>query len=147
MNYTLIIAQAKTLTENSSNYVGNRANVSALLYFGMPNVSWAGFYLLEGNSLKLNCFCGKPACLEIPIGKGVCGRAAESKQTVMVADVHTFSGHIACDSDSNAEIVVPIIKKGSLYGVLDIDSYKKDRFTENEKQFLEKLIAEIIEYI
>lgn len=116
----------------------NLANASALLFDKLDGINWAGFYLYEKEQLVLNAFQGKPACIEIPLGKGVCGHAASTLQTTVVPDVHKFPGHIACDSASNSEIVIPLIVKGKLYGVLDIDSPIFERFSDDDKTGLER---------
>jgi GAF domain-containing protein len=116
----------------------NLANASALLFDKLDGINWAGFYLYEKEKLVLNAFQGKPACIEIPLGKGVCGHAASTLQTTVVPDVHKFPGHIACDSASNSEIVIPLIVKGKLYGVLDIDSPIFERFSDDDKTGLER---------
>ena len=116
------------------------SNMSALIFYSLPDVSWAGFYLVEDGKLVLGPFQSKIACTEIKFGKGVCGTTAEKKETIIVKDVHKFPGHIACDSESNSEIVVPIFKNGELYGVLDLDSKKLERFDEKDKELLESLV-------
>ena len=116
------------------------SNISALIFYSLPDVSWAGFYLVKDGKLILGPFQGKIACTEIKFGKGVCGTTAEKKETIIVKDVHKFPGHIACDSESNSEIVVPIFKNGELYGVLDLDSKKLERFDEKDKELLESLV-------
>ena len=122
----------------------NLANASALLYGTLDGINWAGFYLLKGDRLILGPFQGKPACIEIPIGKGVCGTAARKRETVTVGNVHLFPGHIACDGASNSEIVIPLFnQKHELMGVLDIDSPEFDRFDANDRAGLEKF-AEIL---
>ena len=118
----------------------NLANASALLYQELPQLNWAGFYLLEGDALILGPFQGKPACIRIPMGKGVCGTAAARGETVVVPNVHEFPGHIACDGASNSEIVLPIYVGGALFGVLDIDSPVLDRFDENDRIGLEGIV-------
>lgn len=118
--------------------IANLANASALLFDKLDGLNWAGFYLFENGKLVLNAFQGKTACIEIPIGKGVCGHAASTLQTTVVPDVHKFPGHIACDSASNSEIVIPLIVKGKLYGVLDIDSPIFERFSDDDKTGLER---------
>ena len=143
-DYKLICKQLKSLTEGVPHRIANLANASALLWQTLLDINWAGFYLLEGDKLVLAPFQGKPACIEIPIGKGVCGTAAATGQTVVVANVHEFDGHIACDSASNSEIVVPLYVNGELYGVLDIDSPLFNRFTEQDKNGLERF-AEILQ--
>ena len=119
--------------------IANAANTSALLFNALSGLNWAGFYILRGDTLVLGPFQGKPACVRIPLGKGVCGTAAQKQQTLVVKDVHAFPGHIACDAASNSEIVIPIIKNGKLWGVLDIDSPLLARFDETDQQFLEQL--------
>ena len=120
--------------------IANLANASALLYEELPQLNWAGFYLLEGDALILGPFQGKPACIRIPMGKGVCGTAAARGETVVVPNVHEFPGHIACDGASNSEIVLPIYVGGALFGVLDIDSPIFDRFDENDRTGLEGIV-------
>ena len=120
--------------------IANLANASALLYEELPQLNWAGFYLLEGDALILGPFQGKPACIRIPMGKGVCGTAAARGETVVVPNVHKFPGHIACDGASNSEIVLPIYVGGALFGVLDIDSPIFDRFDENDRTGLEGIV-------
>ena len=118
------------------------ANVSAVLFNGLPDLNWAGFYVLRGEELVLGPFQGKPACVRIKTGRGVCGTAVQSAKTQVVKDVHTFPGHIACDSASESEIVIPIFKDKQVWGVLDIDSPVKARFDETDQQFLEKIVRE-----
>lgn len=120
--------------------IANLANASALLWQMLEDINWAGFYLMEDGKLVLGPFQGKPACIEIPLGKGVCGTAAAEKKTQLVRDVHTFPGHIACDCASNSEIVVPIIADGEVRGVLDIDSPSVGRFTEADREGLEAFV-------
>ena len=120
--------------------IANLANASALLWQMLEDINWAGFYLMEEGKLVLGPFQGKPACIEIPLGKGVCGTAAAEKKTQLVRDVHTFPGHIACDCASNSEIVVPIIADGEVRGVLDIDSSSVGRFTEADREGLEAFV-------
>ena len=140
-DYKLLCNQLKSLTGGVPHRIANLANASALLWQTLPDLNWAGFYLLEGDKLVLGPFQGKPACIEIPLGKGVCGTAAASGKTVVVANVHDFDGHIACDSASNSEIVVPLFVNGVLFGVLDIDSPLFNRFTEADKLGLERFAA------
>ena len=121
------------------------ANASALIYAAMADLNWCGFYLADGETLYLGPFQGKVACTEIPFGKGVCGTSAVQDETVLVYDVHDFSGHIACDSASNSEIVVPVHKNGKFYGVLDIDSPKTGRFSEEDQRGLQEVVMEIEE--
>lgn len=137
--YETVIRQLDALLTGESNIVANLSNASALLNQFLDRVNWVGFYVTEGNQLVLGPFQGMPACVRIPFGRGVCGVAAETKTTQLVADVHQFPGHIACDSASNSEIVVPIIKDGNVIGVLDIDSPEKNRFDEVDQRYLENL--------
>jgi len=127
------------------NVTGSLANVSALLMSGLARVNWVGFYLYDGERLRLGPFQGKPACAEIALGKGVCGAAAERRQTVRVDDVDAFPGHIACDSASRSEVVVPIVQKGRLVGVLDVDSPEKNRFTAADEKFFEKVVEILLQ--
>jgi len=139
-DYTLLCSQLRALTEGVPHFVANLANASALLWHSMEDLNWAGFYLMEGGQLVLGPFQGKTACIEIPVGKGVCGTAAAQKATQLVPDVHQFPGHIACDSASNSEIVVPILKNGEVAAVLDIDSPSLNRFDEVDKAGLEQFV-------
>ncbi len=140
MDYTSLIAQVRALTDKVSYSIANLANTSAAIWQVMDRINWAGFYLMIGGKLVLGPFQGKPACIEIPVGKGVCGTAVKEERTILVEDVHQFPGHIACDSASNSEIVVPIYKDGEIYGVLDIDSPYFARFTSEDQQGLEALV-------
>jgi len=137
-----LLQQAEGLLSVSSNRISNAANLSALLYQELIDISWAGFYFLDGGTLKLGPFQGKPACVSIEMGTGVCGIAASSGQSIRVADVDMFDGHIACDADARAEIVVPLFKQGELLGVLDVDSTHPDRFSEQDEVGL-KALAQI----
>ena len=138
MDYALLISQLEALTYGVDNNITNLANAAALIYNGLADVNWAGFYIAAGDSLLLGPFQGKPACVRIPRGKGVCGSAFETGKTLVVPNVHEFDGHIACDAESNAEIVVPLIKNGIVYGVMDIDSKSFDRFDETDMEGLER---------
>ena len=140
-DYELLLAQAQALTEDVPYPIANLANLSALLYETLEGINWAGFYLAEGDVLALGPFQGKPACVTIPWGKGVCGTAAATDETRLVADVHAFPGHIACDAASRSEIVVPLRKDGKVIGVLDIDSPLLSRFTEEDRAGLERFAA------
>ena len=131
--------QAEALLSVSSNRISNAANLSTLLYQELHGISWAGFYFLEGETLILGPFQGKPACVSIEMGKGVCGKAASSEQSMRVADVDEFDGHIACDADARAEMVVPLFKRGELLGVLDVDSTQPGRFSEQDEAGLNAL--------
>jgi len=138
--YPQIIEQVQALIHDETDFLANMANTSSLLYHLLPEVNWVGFYLYREEQLILGPFHGKPACVRIAIGKGVCGTAAERKETIVVPDVHQFPGHIACDAASQSEIVVPMIKEGRLIGVLDIDSPIKNRFDETDQTYLEKIV-------
>ena len=139
VSWRRLLQQAEGLLSVSTNPISNAANLSALLYQELPGVSWVGFYFLDGGSLVLGPFQGKPACVSIEMGKGVCGTAAVSGQSIRVADVDEFDGHIACDADARAELVVPLFKHGELLGVLDVDSTLPDRFSEQDEKGLERL--------
>lgn len=144
MDYNLLCAQLKSIAEEESWYVPLLANASALLWDAIEDINWAGFYLLREGRLVLGPFQGKVACIHIPLGKGVCGTAAARDATLVVPDVHQFPGHIACDSASNSEIVVPIHGPGgTVFGVLDIDSPVPDRFTEEDREGLEAFVKAI----
>ena len=136
-DYISLCNSLESLISGIPHLQANLANASALLYNELPDLNWAGFYLLEGDKLVLNSFQGKPACIEIDLSRGVCGAAASRGETLVVPDVHAFPGHIACDSASNSEIVVPLFVSGRLFGVLDIDSPILDRFDNNDKAGLE----------
>ena len=139
-DYQELSLQLKALTEGVPYPTANLANASALLWQHLENINWAGFYILEQGALVLGPFQGKPACIRIPVGKGVCGTAAAEDRTQLVADVHQFPGHIACDGASNSEIVVPIHKDGQVWGVLDIDSPLFGRFTTDDREGLENFV-------
>ena len=140
MDYKMLCKLLEGLTQDVPHKIANLANASALLWQELPNLNWAGFYLLEGDTLILGPFQGKPACIEILVGKGVCGTAVKENRTLVVPDVHQFPGHIACDCASNSEIVVPIYKNGEIIGVLDIDSPLFDRFSEEDRVGLEAFV-------
>ena len=142
-DYNLLAEQIKSLAEDEPNYIPVLSNASAILYDALPELNWAGFYLMNKGSLLLGPFQGKVACIRIALGKGVCGTAAGNDETLVVPNVHEFPGHIACDSASNSEIVVPIHKDGKVVGVLDIDSPKLDRFSEDDRLGLEKFVKSI----
>lgn len=136
--YDTVLLAVKGLVEDQQLPISLYANVSALLKQTLSDVSWVGFYLFNGTALYLGPFQGKVACVDIPLNRGVCGLAARTQKTVVVADVHQFPGHIACDEGSNSEIVIPIVKNNQLIGVLDIDSYSLSRFDEVDLTYLEK---------
>ena len=138
--YVTMNAQLDALTENGDWDITNLSNASALIFNTLENLNWAGFYLMKDGLLKLGPFQGQTACLRIPVGKGVCGTAVEKDSTLRVEDVHQFPGHIACDSASNSEIVIPIHKDGTIYGVLDIDSPILNRFSEEDQEGLEEFV-------
>ena len=146
VNYKLLCAQLRALTENIPHEVANLANASALLADALKDINWVGFYLMESGKLVLGPFQGKVACVEIAVGKGVCGTAVERKEIVRVENVHEFPGHIACDCASNSEIVVPLLKDGEVLGVLDIDSPLLARFTEEDEEGLNR-IGKVLERI
>ena len=146
-DYTLLCSQLRALTDGVPHFVANLANASALLWHSMEDLNWAGFYLMEGGQLVLGPFQGKTACIEIPVGKGVCGTAVAQRATQLVPDVHAFPGHIACDSASNSEIVVPIFRNGEVAAVLDIDSPSLGRFDEADKAGLEQFVKVLEETV
>lgn len=146
-NYDLLIKQLKALVEDEKNAIANLSNASALLNQFLDRVNWTGFYLMEDGELVLGPFQGLPACVRIPLGRGVCGTAAANKETQRIEDVHLFPGHIACDAASQSEIVVPMIKDGEVIGVLDIDSPEKNRFDELDQQKLEEFVEVLMQYI
>lgn len=139
-DYQALNAQLAALVGGIPHRTANLANASALLYHTLDGLNWAGFYLLEGDTLVLGPFQGRPACIEIPLGRGVCGTAAAEDRTQLVPDVHRFPGHIACDSASNSELVVPIHADGRVVGVLDLDSPRLGRFTEEDRAGLEGFV-------
>ena len=137
----------RALLAGEHDLIANAANLAALLYWSLPELNWAGFYLVEParGDLLLGPFQGKPACVRIPVGRGVCGTAAARRETVVVPDVHAFAGHIACDSASNSEIVVPVVRGDRLIGVLDLDSPVPGRFDEEDARGLERLVRVFVE--
>ena len=139
--YEALAADLAALTAGERDLIANLANAAALLYHSLPDVNWAGFYLLRDGELVVGPFQGKPACVRITLGRGVCGTAAERRSTIIVEDVHAFPGHIACDAASNSEIVVPLLANGALLGVLDVDSPMHRRFDEVDRAGLEQLAA------
>ncbi|MDF2544484.1 MAG: hypothetical protein K0S47_4202 [Herbinix sp.] len=138
--YRLILAQIEALMENEENLIPNLGNVSALLNLALVDINWVGFYLMKNGELLLGPFQGKPACIHIPVGKGVCGSAVALDLTQLVFDVHQFPGHIACDSASRSEIVIPIHGNGKIVGVLDIDSPMIGRFDSKDQSGLEQVV-------
>ncbi|MEH7544251.1 MULTISPECIES: GAF domain-containing protein [Bacillaceae] len=147
-NYELVKKQLQALLHDEKNQMANLSNTSALLNQFLDRINWVGFYLMDTNGeLVLGPFQGLPACVRIKVGKGVCGTSALKKETVRVEDVHQFPGHIACDAASRSEIVIPLLKDGELFGVLDIDSPEVNRFDELDQQKLEELAAVLMEHI
>jgi GAF domain-containing protein len=144
-DYKLLAKQIKALADDEPNYIPVFSNASALLYDNMEDLNWAGFYIMNKGSLMLGPFQGKVACIRIEVGRGVCGTAVEKDETQLVKDVHQFPGHIACDSASNSEIVVPIHKDGKVAAVLDIDSPSLSRFDETDKEGLEEFVRALEE--
>jgi GAF domain-containing protein len=144
--YAQLLAQARALLHGERDRIANAANLSALVYHALPHLNWVGFYLYDGTELVVGPFQGLPACVRIPLDKGVCGAAASSRQTQRVADVHAFPGHIACDSASRSELVVPLVLgDGTLVGVFDLDSPEPDRFDADDQQGLEAIAAAFVE--
>ncbi len=139
--YALLAAQLESLLADERDFIANSAQFSAFLFSELPDLNWAGFYLNRNEELVLGPFQGKVACVRIPFGRGVCGAAARTRETQRVEDVHAFPGHIACDSASNSELVVPLVKEGRLIGVLDLDSPKPARFSEEDQAGIEQLAA------
>ena len=142
--YSTLESQLSGLLHGERDFIANCANTAALLWHSLPDLNWAGFYRLVDGQLVLGPFMGKPACVRIQMGKGVCGTAADTGKTVLVPDVHQFPGHIACDAASRSEIVVPLIKDGRLLGVLDLDSPQLNRFDAHDQAGLEKLTAVLL---
>ncbi|WP_268797280.1 GAF domain-containing protein [Pseudomonas huanghezhanensis] len=139
--YRLLAAQLESLLADEHDFIANAAQFSAFLFSQLDDLNWAGFYLNRNEELVLGPFQGQIACVRIPFGKGVCGAAALSRSTQRVEDVHAFPGHIACDSASNSELVVPLVKDGKLIGVLDLDSPSVGRFSEHDQAGIEQLVA------
>lgn len=142
--YRELDTSLRALLDGERDPIANLANTASLIFQALPDVNWAGFYRLAGNTLMLGPFHGKPACVRIPVGKGVCGMAADRRQTVLVKNVREFPGHIACDAASASEIVVPMIKEGVLLGVLDLDSPRLNRFDAEDQAGLERLAATML---
>ena len=138
--YALLFDQARALTEGVSHPIANLSNIAALLWQALPEINWCGFYLMDHGALMLGPFCGLPACIRIPLGRGVCGTAAQEDSVQRIYDVHQFPGHIACDSASNSEIVIPIHNGGKVIGVLDIDSPTIGRFDETDQRMLQEIV-------
>lgn len=143
--YRELARELSALLAGEPDLIANLANTSALLFQTLPAVNWAGFYLLKDGELVVGPFQGKPACVRIPMGKGVCGTAATRRASIIVPDVNQFPGHIACDTAANSEIVVPMLRAAELLGVLDIDSPQVGRFDEQDREGLERLVAILME--
>jgi GAF domain-containing protein len=143
--YAQLAAQARALLHDECDRIANAANLSSLVYHALPALNWVGFYFYDGNELVVGPFQGLPACVRITLDKGVCGAAARSRQTQRVADVGAFPGHIACDSASRSELVVPLLKNGNLIGVFDLDSPQPGRFDEEDQRGLEAIAALFVE--
>ena len=142
----LRLKQLAALLDGQTDWLANCANFSAFIFYELPQLNWVGFYRLRGDELVLGPFQGKVACSRLKRGKGVCWAACEKGQTLLVPDVHAFPGHIACDSASQSEIVVPVVVQGKLWGVLDIDSPVKNRFTQAEQKFLEQAVQMLVQH-
>jgi L-methionine (R)-S-oxide reductase len=142
--YAHVCEQARGLLAGEADPIARAANFAALIYHSVPDLNWAGFYFYNGHELVVGPFQGKPACVRIALGKGVCGTAASTRQTQLVPDVHAFPGHIACDSASKSEIVVPIVRDGVLLGVWDVDSPTLARFDREDQLGMEALVAEFL---
>ena len=142
--YAGLVLQLRSLLNGEYDFIANAANFSALVYNSLPDVSWAGFYLLHEDQLILGPFQGKPACVRIPLGKGVCGFAAKQCETVIVPNVHEFPGHIACDGASNAEIVIPLFDGERVLGVFDVDSPTLKRFDDQDAEGLNELVTILV---
>ena len=146
-NYEALCAAIASHLEDECDLIANLANISAFIYTSLPNLNWAGFYLLKDDTLVLGPFVGKPACTRIPLGKGVCGTAAVTGKTIVVPDVHAFDGHIACDGETNSEIVLPLFRDGKVFGVLDIDSPILSRFNEIDEEYLGNIAVHISKFL
>lgn len=142
MNANLLVQHQALLI---GRWITDLANTSAFIFLNMPNLNWAGFYLFENNRLVLGPFQGKPACTEIALGRGVCGKAAQKREVIVVPDVHQFEDHIVCDTASQSEIVVPLVFKNKLLGVLDADAPVKNRFSAQDKEFLMAIAQQLIQ--
>lgn len=143
--YEELVRQTRGLLDGERDLVANAANVAALVWQIVPDLNWAGFYFMKGGELVLGPFQGKPACVRIAVGKGVCGTAVARRETMLVKDVHAFPGHIACDSASNSELVVPLIKGERVHGVLDLDSPLFSRFDDEDRRAFEALVSVFVE--
>jgi len=143
--YRQLAEQTRALLHGEPDRIANAANLSALIYHALPELNWAGFYFFDGTELVVGPFQGLPACVRIPLDKGVCGAAASTRTTQLIEDVHAFPGHIACDSASNSELVVPLVKEGRLVGVLDLDSPVRARFDVEDQAGVEEIARLFLE--
>jgi L-methionine (R)-S-oxide reductase len=144
LDYELLEQQVASLLEDERDFIANAANFAAFVYDAVPSVNWAGFYFADSEGLVLGPFCGKPACTRLPKGRGVCGKAFESRRTIVVADVASFDDHIVCDSESRSELVVPLLGKNSTWGVFDIDSPLTGRFGDVDRDGIERLVRQFV---
>ncbi len=144
--YADLASQLEGIMAGETDMIANTANMAALIYHGLPELNWAGFYLMKGGELVLGPFQGKPACIRIPVGKGVCGTAAQTLTSQVVPDVHAFPGHIACDAASRSELVVPLLAGGRVLGVLDLDSPHPNRFDDQDREGCEKLVSILLRH-
>ena len=144
--YADLASQLEGIMAGETDLIANTANMAAVIYHGLPGLNWAGFYLMKGGELVLGPFQGKPACIRIPVGKGVCGTAAETLTSQVVPDVHAFPGHIACDAASRSELVVPLLAAGRVLGVLDLDSPHPDRFDDQDREGCKKLVSILLRH-
>jgi GAF domain-containing protein len=145
--YADLASQLEGLLAGETDLIANTANMAAVIYHGLPDLNWAGFYLMRDGELVLGPFQGKPACIRIPVGKGVCGAAARTLSSQVVPDVHAFPGHIACDAASRSELVVPLLAGGRVLGVLDLDSPHPNRFDDQDREGCEKLVSILLRHI
>jgi L-methionine (R)-S-oxide reductase len=144
--YADLASQLEGLMAGETDLIANTANMAAVIYHGLPDLNWAGFYLMKDGELVLGPFQGKPACIRIPVGKGVCGTAAQTLTSQVVPDVHAFPGHIACDAASRSELVVPLLAGGRVLGVLDLDSPHPNRFDDQDREGCEKLVSILLRH-
>jgi L-methionine (R)-S-oxide reductase len=145
--YADLASQLEGIMAGETDLIANTANMAAVIYHGLSDLNWAGFYLMRDGELVLGPFQGKPACIRIPVGKGVCGTAAQTLTSQVVPDVHAFPGHIACDAASRSELVVPLLAGGRVLGVLDLDSPHPNRFDDQDRQGCEKLVSILLRHI
>lgn len=144
--YPTLKQRLEEVISGETNFMANASNLASLLFYGLKDINWVGFYFLDGMELILGPFQGKIACVRISLGKGVCGTAAKRKQTVVVDDVHKFPGHIPCDPLSKSEIVIPLLSNNKLYGVLDVDSPIRNRFSDRDRDALQEMIDMLINF-